>query len=103
MGNNKKEIIIKGTKYTLDFFNEKRGYVGQNDSGEKVISIQANQTKYELQKTIYHELLHGYFHECGLPVFADNEYLITFLEETLYEILDNLSIATELYKKEYKI
>lgn len=95
-------LIIKGTKYTLEFFKESRNYSGETNFIEKTVSVEALQSKYELKKIIYHELLHAYFYECGLIQYAKDETLVYFLENMLFEILDNLDLATEIYKKGLK-
>lgn len=95
-------IEIKGTFYTLNFFEGERDYLGRTDLTNKEILICVSQDNLDIAKTIFHELMHAYFYECGLRDFADNEILVTFLGETFLDVIDNYDTVRENAKQYVK-
>lgn len=83
-------IKIKGEQYKVKKEN------GPFVVGEEIVdgsvhyadkSITINYNCADVNRVIYHELLHCFFNECGLPCYANDETLINWLACTLPEII----------------
>lgn len=86
-----KQIKICGIDYTIRRVRQSVdenladccGYVNKPD---KVIVINSELCSEEQTATLRHELLHAFFHECGLERYCNDELLIEFLEIQLPKI-----------------
>lgn len=94
-------VIVKGCKYDICFFDDERSYLGQTNSGTKQILIYSQLSKQYLEKTIFHELLHAYFDECGLSLYSGDETLVTYLDSIYGELGQDLSSIIKMHS-EYK-
>lgn len=84
------KVNIKGKPYKVDFKKdtftaEGRAVDGLVDYRKKEITI-ATINEDELPKIVYHELLHGFFHECGLECYAHDEILVDWIANNIQEI-----------------
>lgn len=81
-----KTINIKGVDYNFEF----RDYLGDASGVTRCISkkiiIVNDENIDELKKTIFHELLHAFFFECGLMQYFEDEILVTWLDRHFVEI-----------------
>ena len=73
-------LSVKGQDYKLSFFDDERTYLGRTNTKTKEILIYARMSKKLTLQTIYHELLHALFFECGLQTYYSDETLITWLD-----------------------
>ena len=92
MGNKKIYLfsIVKGTKYNVEFFTDPRNFVGLTETNDKVIKLDITQDTLSLKQTIFHELLHAYFYECGLKKYCSDEILIEFLDSIIFDLMQDL-------------
>ena len=96
---NKNEITIKGKNYFVEFFKDNRSYVGESDITNNIIKVDKTLNNLDLQKCIFHELLHVYFYECGLIEFSENELLITFLDSIYFDLLASIENILNFFKE----
>ncbi len=89
-------VQIKGASYKIQLVDNLYGNLGMTDTKNKVIYIEKEKDKNELEKTILHELLHANLYECGLPIWCNDENLISWLENNFLDIFDQfLKISYE--------
>lgn len=95
---------IMGTTYKIKVINDKNDFLtfeGLMRPKEKDILLL---DKYEhiedLKKTLLHELLHAYFHECALTCYSNDEILISWLEQNYFKIVQTLNnILYQIFKR----
>lgn len=82
-----KGIKIKGVTYKLYYISSDCiDYYGFSNTGTKEIFLAENLNKEKLYETIFHELIHCYFYECGLFKYCNDETLVTWLDSHFVEI-----------------
>lgn len=90
MKNNKDfmSIYIKGRQYVLIAKNEidNGNTLGEINYSTRQINI--SKDNYQIDHTIFHELLHGFFHECGMREWSNNEALINWIAHNITDIMD---------------
>lgn len=98
------QVNIKGKPYKVilkkDIFIDSSVAVdGLIDYEKQTISIT---TKYanEIPSLVYHELIHGYFKECGLDAYAHNEILVDWIARNIEEINKSAASVIEYIKKQ---
>ena len=91
MKNNKDfmSIYIKGRQYVLIAKNEidNGDTLGEINYTTKQISISKDSLS-QLDHVILHELIHGFFHECGMRDWSANETLINWIAHNIRDIMD---------------
>lgn len=89
-------VNIKGVDYEIKVI-EKNDFIdGQIDYTNHILNI-VKTTKENTKRTIIHELLHAYFHECGLPHY-DDEILIYFLDYIFLDLEEKLQAIIKIIK-----
>ena len=88
-------IEIKGKKYTVYKIPKNEEFFGRIIPSEKKIELSDEQ----LKETIFHELSHGYFYECGAMRYCDDEDLQTTIARNAKEMFKNYGIILKAYNK----
>ena len=99
MKKNQKEILIKGSKYKVKEIEQNCFVSGETDFLTKTITIVKDNNIEEAKMTIVHELLHAYFHECGLKSYCNDETLIVFIESIFKDLNKNYKNILNILKK----
>ena len=97
MKKNNEFIVVKGCAYKVIFFDDERSYLGRTDFVVNNIYIYSKLTKRDLEKTIFHELLHAYFYECGLMLYGADETLVTYLDSIYPELGQSMVDIMKMY------
>lgn len=87
-------ITIKGQDYEVIYFNEDNSFLGKTDVVDKTIKIDNTLNEPDTEKVIFHELLHAFFHECGLMSYSCDEILIHFLDSIYFDLI---SLVKEVF------
>lgn len=89
-------VNIKGVDYEIKVIEKNDFIKGRTDIQNHIVSI-VKTTKEDTKRTIIHELLHAYFHECGLPHY-DDEILIYFLGYIFLDLEEKLQAILKIIK-----
>lgn len=94
-GQVRKIVCICGVNYEIIYTVSnvnllKRNALGLCDVNSRKIFIDGKLSKASKISTLRHEVLHAFFHECGIVDFASNELLIEFLEIQFPKMLNLL-------------
>ena len=97
-----KKIKIKGREYKFEVVEliDNGNVAGLCRSKVKELYITKDKQIEETCKTITHELIHAYMHECGLPNWSGDEELVEWISNQFIEILRDLTtLLGETYSK----
>lgn len=95
----KNKVNIKGTDYKIIAEKPNRDYLGVTNYKKKTIKITTYNEGEEIKKTIIHELLHAYMHECGLIQYESDETIILFLENIFTDLAKKANQATKIFNQ----
>ena len=97
-------LTIKGQPYKLIlkddvFLYDGTACVGLTNKSNHEIIISMNSN---WEDTLLHELMHAYFHECGLEEYCNDEILVDWLSKTIPQISKVYNIAFDRIEREIK-
>ena len=90
MKNNKDfmSIYIKGRQYVLIAKDQIDNGDSLGEINYTTRQIAISKDNYQIDTVILHELIHGFFHECGLREWAGNEALVNWIAYNIRDVMD---------------
>lgn len=94
-------VFIKGRAYTIKFVEgsfEFNGTLADGTIDNETKEITINVNAKDLDRLIRHELIHGYFDECNLPCYSNDEVLVNWLAYAIPEIQTSIDLIQGMVK-----